>query len=222
MSKRAEAQADLAGSLTTTRAAYDLVAALYSDRFRHAHETQLLDRSLLSVFADLIQATGGGPVADLGCGPGHVTAFLQQLGLDISGLDLSPAMIALAQADYPRLRFSTGSILELPMADAQLAGILAWYSLIHLPPQELPGAIAEFARALRPGGIILLGFFGTESAAIPVQPFDHAVAPAYRLSVDQVSELLAAQGLMEIARMIREPGPQERFQHARVIATKPQ
>jgi len=95
-------------------------------------------------------------VLDAGCGPGHVTAHLAGLGLDARGLDLSPAMVEQARRLHPTLRFDAGTVLDLPAADATLAGITALYSLIHLDDAELRTALREFHRALRPGGLLLI------------------------------------------------------------------
>ncbi|WP_157420326.1 class I SAM-dependent methyltransferase, partial [Actinomadura kijaniata] len=88
-------------SLGATRAAYDAVATLYAELFRDSVEGHPLDRALVTAFAEHVWATGGGPVADLGCGPGGVTARLASLGVTAFGVDASPAMIELARQEYP-------------------------------------------------------------------------------------------------------------------------
>jgi SAM-dependent methyltransferase len=98
----------------------------------------------------------GAPVLDVGCGPGHVTAFLATLGLDARGLDLSAGMVAEARRLHPSLRFDAASMLDLPCAGEALGGIVAFYSVIHLQADQLPRAFAEFHRVLRPGGLVLL------------------------------------------------------------------
>jgi SAM-dependent methyltransferase len=81
-----------------------------------------------------------GSVADVGCGPGRITAYLRELGVDAFGIDLSPAMIGVARRDHPGLRFEVGSMTDLDLADASVAGLVAWYSLIHVPDDEIgPG-----------------------------------------------------------------------------------
>nr|WP_240943201.1 class I SAM-dependent methyltransferase [Planosporangium thailandense] len=90
---------------------------------------------MLVAFAELVRATGAGPVADLGCGPGYVTAYLCSLGLTAFGVDLSPEMIALARQAYPALRFDVGSMTALELEDGALGGVLARYSIIHTPPE---------------------------------------------------------------------------------------
>ncbi|WP_084590043.1 class I SAM-dependent methyltransferase [Lentzea albidocapillata] len=136
-------------------------------------DTRPLERAMLAAFAELAD----GPVADLGCGPGHLTAHLHSLGLDAFGLDLSPAMIALAREAHPELRFDQGSMTALDLADGVLGGILAFYSVIHMPPDELPAVFAEFFRVLAPGGHLLLGFYAGDDPE--PQEFDHKVTLAY-------------------------------------------
>ena len=117
--------------LSVTRVAYDTVAGRYAEFVDGMLAEQPLDRAMLAAFADLVRAADVGPVADLGCGPGHVTAHLHALGLTAFGVDLSPEMIALARQAHPGLRFETGSMTTLDLADGTLGGVLARYSIIH-------------------------------------------------------------------------------------------
>ncbi|TDD05399.1 class I SAM-dependent methyltransferase [Nonomuraea deserti] len=201
--------------LTATADAYDAVAALYADLFQRALDDQPLDRAALDVFAEVVRTAGGGPVAELGCGPGYVTAYLQKLGLDVFGLDLSPVMIDLAREAYPELRFEVGSMDALDLADGGLRGIVSWYSVIHTPPEELPAYLREFRRVLAPGGHLLLGFF--ESEGDPVTPFDHKVTPAYRWPIDELAALARAADFVEVGRVLREPHEGERFRQGRLL-----
>ncbi|MCX5205253.1 methyltransferase domain-containing protein [Streptomyces sp. NBC_00237] len=195
--------------LATTADAYDSVATLYADLFRDALDGSPLDRAVLAAFAEFVR---GGAVAELGCGPGAVTAHLRDLGLDVFGVDLSPAMIGIAREAYPELRFEVGSMEALDalgVADGALRGILSWYSLIHVPPEQLPAYFAEFRRVIEGGGHLLLGFF--EAEGDPVTPFDHKVTTAYRWPVDALAGLAAEAGFVEVARMLRQPGEGQRF-----------
>lgn len=206
--------------VTDTRAAYDNVAELYTELTKNVMAEQPFDRAMLGVFAELVQGNGSGPVADLGCGPGRVTAHLAALGLDAVGVDLSPRMIELARRDYPELRFSEGSLERLEFEDDALAGIVAWYSLIHLPPTRVPEVLAEFHRVVRKEGHVLLAFFG--SSQDTVDAFDHKVIRAYRWPMEQLTAELAAAGFTMISQLVRTPGPAERFPQAYLLASKDQ
>ncbi|WP_328385537.1 class I SAM-dependent methyltransferase [Streptomyces sp. NBC_00400] len=209
-------------ALSATREAYDAVASTYAQLYRDTLRDSPLDRAILGAFAEAVRASGDGQVADLGCGPGHVTAYLDELGLTAFGVDTSAAMIKLARQAYPGLRFDVGSMAELDIADGTLGGILSRWSLIHTPPQELPAILAEFHRVLAPGGHLLAGFWASEDPSHPTQVFDHAVAPAYRWSPDHLAAMLRTSGLAEVARMVREPQPTDRrqFQEVHLLARK--
>jgi SAM-dependent methyltransferase len=207
--------------LRTTRAAYDAVAVVYAERFRTALDAQPLDRALLAAFAELVRAADAGPVADLGCGPGRVTAHLHSLGVAAFGVDLSPAMVALAREAHPSLRFDEGSMTALDLTDGVLGGILAWYSIIHTPPERLPVVFAEFHRVLAPGGHLLLAFQAGGAPLGPGEPFDHKVSLSYLWSPDSLAELLGEAGLVVDARLLREPDETERSQQGYLLARKP-
>ncbi|TDD44633.1 class I SAM-dependent methyltransferase [Nonomuraea terrae] len=197
--------------LSVTAHAYDAVAVQYADLARDELVQLPLDRAVLAAFAEYAR----GPVAELGCGPGRVTAHLRDLGLDAFGIDLSPVMIDLAREEHPDLRFEVGSMDALELGDGELGGIVSWYSVIHTPPEELPPYFAEFRRVLAPGGCLLLGFFEAEGG--PVTVFDHAVAPAYRWPIDELAGLAYEAGFAEIGRMSREPREGERFRRGHLL-----
>ncbi|MFJ8644908.1 class I SAM-dependent methyltransferase [Streptomyces sp. NPDC093546] len=212
-------------ALSATREAYDAAAPAYAELFRDTLRDRPLERAMLGAFAEVVRASGGGrdgQVADLGCGPGYVTAYLAELGLAAVGVDASPAMIELARQAYPGLRFEVGSMAALEIGDGELGGVLSRWSIIHTPPHELPVVLAEFHRVLAPGGHLLVGFSATEDPSHPTQVFDHAVAPAYRWSPDHLAGLLREAGLVEVARMVCEPQPADRrqFQEVQLLARK--
>ncbi|MEU7477995.1 class I SAM-dependent methyltransferase [Lentzea sp. NPDC042327] len=138
--------------LADTRESYDTVAASYADYTRGLLDGMPHLRAALRLFAEEVD----GPVADVGCGPGDVTALLHGLGADAFGIDLSPAMVALARRNHPGLRFEVGSMTD-PLGD-RVGGVLAWWSLIHVPDELVPVVLGHFRDALRPGGLLQLGF----------------------------------------------------------------
>ena len=201
-----------------TRAAYDGVVELYASMFADGLESQPFARNMIGTFAELVRGSGNPRAADVGCGPGHLTAMLHDLGLDAFGLDLSPAMVDHARRAHPALRFKEGRMEALPVEDGALGGVLAHYSMIHTPPGELPALLAEQARALAPGGLILASFFGTGTPE-PVC-FDHRVAPAYSWPVDRFAGLMAGAGLAEFARLVHDPASERGFLDAHLLARR--
>ncbi|MDG4760706.1 class I SAM-dependent methyltransferase [Micromonospora sp. WMMD710] len=144
--------------LADNRTSYDKVAVSYAQLVTDLLAQAPYERAALALFADLVRAGGGGPVVDVGCGPGRITAHLHELGLNAFGIDLSPGMVAVARRDHPGLRFEVGSMTDLDLADGSVAGLIAWYSLIHVPDDRLRAVLAQFRRVVRPGGPLLLGF----------------------------------------------------------------
>jgi SAM-dependent methyltransferase len=203
-------------SLDETRRSYDAVAGTYAELFGDELAGKPLDRALLAAFAETVS----GPVADLGCGPGHVTAHLHGLGCAASGVDLSPEMVAVARRAYPALSFSVGDMTQLDITSGSLGGIVAFYSIIHLPPDRLPAALAEFARVLAPDGQILLAFqTGAGEVRHQTDWHGHAVAlDHYRRSPADITSHLAAAGLHVHATLTRDPLPAELTQRCYLVA----
>lgn len=202
-----------------TKAAYDGVVELYASMFSSRLETRPFARNMIGTFAEFVRDTGNLRVADVGCGPGHLTAMLHDLGLDAFGLDLSPGMIAHARLAYPTLRFDEARMEALPVEDGAVGGVLAHYSMIHTPPGELPALLAEQVRVLAPGGLLLVSFYGTEGPE-PVR-FDHKVAPAYSWPTEQFAELLAGAGLVAFARLLHDPASERGFLDTHLLARRP-
>ncbi|MET0495387.1 MAG: class I SAM-dependent methyltransferase [Actinoplanes sp.] len=192
--------------LAPTRSSYDTVASNYAELVPPLFAKDVLGRAMLAAFAEHVRADGNGPVADIGCGPGHVTAHLASLGLTVSGIDLSPRMVEIARASWPDLDFEVGSMTGLDLADGRLGGIVAWWSILHTPPDLLPVVFAEFHRTLAPGGRLLAGFHAGDETVHPTQSYGHPVSYAsYRLPPDRVAELLVQAG-MEITGQLLMPG----------------
>lgn len=210
--------------IRTAQSSYDAIADAYSERHPDGLGGRPLEEALLTAFADMVRAGGTAPVADLGSGPGYVTARLDALGLPVFGVDLSPRMVELARRAHPGLRFHVGSMTSLDLPDATLGGITALYSVIHIPDEELPGVFAEFHRVLVPGGHVLLVFqSGDEEDRVHLaERFGQRISlDYYWRTPETVAEHLEKAGLTVRARMLREPYEEETRPRAFVLARKP-
>lgn len=183
-----------------------------------------IDRSLLSAFVELIGATPGTTVLDVGCGPGRVAAFLAAQGLAVVGIDVSPAMLVAARDAHPGIGFAEGRLDKLPAADRSLAGVVCWYSLIYTPPARLDDAFVEFARVLSRSGHLLLAFqAGSGEAVHRAEALGSKLSlTSYRHALDDVTRRLAAAGLEVRATTLRAPElDHETTQQAFVFARCP-
>jgi SAM-dependent methyltransferase len=187
--------------LADTRTSYDTVATSYADVVRDALTRDPYLRGTLAMFAGMVD---GGPVADMGCGPGHVTAHLHELGVDAFGVDLSPGMVEVARRDHPGLRFEVGSMTDLDLPDASLAGLLAWWSLIHVPDELVPAVFGQFRRVLRPGGPVLLGFHVGDESRLKTEGYGgHPMkVQVYRRQPGQVAGWLRDAGFTVEAQLL--------------------
>ncbi|MGY1802226.1 class I SAM-dependent DNA methyltransferase [Blastococcus sp. SYSU D00922] len=195
--------------LVATRNGYDAIARAYAELFRSELDDAPLDRAVLQGFAELVgRDHPGGQVLEVGSGPGGVTAHLSRLGLDVSGIDLSPAMVDLAAREHPGLSFAVGEMGALDHAAGSLAGLVSWYSLIHVPEPRRPAVVAGFARVLRPGGYLLLGFQVGDGTLNLDEAFGTAVSlDFHRLRPDAVVGLLEDAGFDVVAQVVRAPEP---------------
>ena len=204
--------------LTETRNGWGAFAEEYAARFSDHLAVRIWDRALLAGFAELVR-TAPGPVVEVGSGSGIATGYLHGLGLDISGIDLSPEMVAVARRDHPHIRFEVGSMTALDRPDAALAGMVAWYSVVNLPDEALPGALAEFHRVLAPGAPVLLAFQAGDGIRV-IEDITF-----YRRRPEHVVALLEQAGFELVLRAVREPaehrGAVELTPQAYLVARRP-
>lgn len=208
--------------LAATRASYDVMAVEYAEKVGSDLDAKPLDRALLAAFAELTKAGGNGLVADVGCGPGQVTAALHRLGLDAFGIDLSPEMIAVARRTHPHLRFEVGSMLALDLPQASLGGLLAYYSIIHIPWGRRADVFDEFHRVLAPGGQLMLVFQVGDDQGHRAEAFGKAICVDwYRQQPDEIAGLLRRAGFEVWATTTRLPDSTEKTPQGYVLARKP-
>ncbi len=196
--------------VSTARAVYDATAQAYVEfvgtELTAATEGPI-DRALLAAFVQFVTEHPANRVADIGCGPGRVAAFLAGHDIDVVGIDVSPAMLALARNAHPGIQFEEGVLTALPIADQSLAGAVYWYSIIHTPPEHLDEVCIELVRVLAPHGHLLLAFqAGNGEGMHRADAYGTRISlTSYRHSPDEVVRHLTKAGLQVHARAVREP-----------------
>ena len=208
--------------LTLTSESYDKTAEEYAEWLRDDIAGRPFDRALLHAFAERVLELGNTTVVDVGCGPGRITVLLKDMGLDAFGIDLSAGMVELARKTHPMLRFDVGSMLALDLPSASVGGVLAYYSIIHLPRDRRAAALAEFFRVLAPGGQLMLAFQVGEDELHLDEAFGTAVnLTFYRQQPDEIAQLLTDAGFQLWATAVKEPEGTERTPHGFVMAIRP-
>jgi SAM-dependent methyltransferase len=207
---------------STVQTSYDRVAAEYAAHFLGELDHKPLDRALLDCFAE--QVGGHGLVGDIGCGPGQVARYLHERGLSTVGIDLSPEMVAQARQHHPGLTFRQGTMLDLEVEDGAWAGLVAFYSIIHLEHHLVPRAMAEFYRVLSPGGLVMVSFHVGRERRHRDEWWGHPVDIDFLFfERPAVERWLQEAGFVIQARIEREPyTPHEvATQRAYLLARKP-
>jgi SAM-dependent methyltransferase len=203
-----------------TARSYDAIAEQYAQQIGPELAGKPVDRALYALFAEL--AGTDGLIADVGCGPGHVAEHLASLGLTVLGVDASPGMIKAACRLYSRPRFEIGTFAALPADDGEWAGAVVPYSIIHLDRDERRAAAVELARAIRPGGWLLVAFHIADAghAAGSVEHltewWDSEVDLDFHfLDPTVVASELEAAGFTVMSRTDRQPWPEVEHQSRR-------
>lgn len=198
----------------TVRDSYDSVASAYAEHLATELDGKPLDRHLLNRFAESL--AGRGQVADLGCGPGHVTRYLHERGVQAIGVDLSPRMVETAQQLNDGVSFRTGDMTALDLGDGTLAGIVAFYSIVHFAPAALDRVFAEMRRVLVPGGLALLAFHIGDEVVHLDELFGCPVSLDFQFHqpADVVARL-GSHGMRVIEQCDRDPYPDAEHQSRR-------
>lgn len=197
---------------------YDALAPAYARQLAGELAHKPMDRAWLAAFA--ARMAGGGLVGDLGCGPGHVTAFLAAHGAAVLGLDLSAGMIREARTAHPALRFEQGDLCQLEPPPGGFAGLLAMYALIHLPREALPRALAACRAGLAPGGEFLAAVHLGEGVLRPGILWEVPVTLGFRLFAEgELDRALEAAGFVVTESLVRAPYPGVEYPSRRAYVT---
>jgi SAM-dependent methyltransferase len=200
---------------------YDAIAEEYAQQYFEELDGKPFDREILDRFAASVR--GRGRVCDLGCGPGQIARYLAARGVDAFGIDASAAMVVTARRLNPKLDFTQGDFFRLDLADGALAGIAAFYSLIHCAREELGRAVAELHRVLAPGGRLILCVHAGSDEVSRDELYGKRVAfVATLFSEDEIRSALTGAGL-RIDELTQRPPYDFEYPSTRIyaLATKP-
>ena len=167
---------------------------------------------------------GRGPVCEIGCGPGQVARYLRDRNIDVCGLDLSPQMVAEAGKKSPDIPFRVGDMRALDDTDGFYAGIVAFYSLIHIPRAEMPETLREIRRVLRAAGKLLVAFHvGDETVHLEEWWGQVVSADFHFFQIEEMRSWLKEAGFHVEEAIERPPYPElEHPSHrAYILARKP-
>jgi SAM-dependent methyltransferase len=184
------------------RASYDSAAEAYAEHLAAELEQKPLDRHLLNRFAEAVR----GPIADLGCGPGQIARYLHEQGADVRGFDLSEQMIHVARKRNPGIEFRVGDMNRLELSDGALAGVIAFYAIVHLKPADLAGVLREIRRVVAADGLVLIAFHSGDEVIHVEELFGAKVSLDFQFfEPDEVVQACQSTGLKVIERVDREP-----------------
>lgn len=191
-----------------TQIGYDRVAGEYAERFINELDYKPYDRHLLNFFAEMTK--GRGLVCDIGTGPGQIARYLHEQGAEAMGIDLSDNMVAQARLLHPDQRFEQADMRALPLEDGELAGITAFYSIIHIPREDVTTVLREFRRVLKPNGWLLLAFHIGDEVEHLDSFFDQPVSLDFTyFQIAEVRGYLEAAGFTHKLTTERAPYEQE-------------
>lgn len=197
--------------LNELQKSYDRVAEQYVEHIADELQHKPLDRQLLDRFAASVKDAG--LVCDMGCGPGHIARYLREHGVEVCGIDLSPAMLQQAKALNPDIEFQQGNMLSLEIENETFVGITAFYLIIHIPRDEVIKALTELKRVLRPGGSLLLSFhIGNETMHVEELWGEKVALDVTFFQPDEMRNYLTAAGF-EIEDVIERPPYDEKVEY---------
>lgn len=207
-----------------TKAAYDTVAATYAVVLPDTSFEASLDLAMIQNFVNQLRDRENAQVLDAGCGAGRMITYLNSLdeNLAVTGVDLSPTMIEHAKSLHPHNVIVEGDLAALPFPDCSFDGVLAWYSVIHTPSDELTAIFDECHRILRPSGLLLVAYQSGTGEQMISHPYGHELELRSFLHQTTVVEAaLHTAGFVIQASLDRAPRTTERHSQGFIVAKNP-
>jgi len=133
------------------RKGYDALSTQYRAQFKSSHENDY--PRWTDAFKALLPAHGA--VLELGCGDGIPVAQLLAADYSYTGIDLSPVQATNARKHVPHATFIVSDMASLQYPSGSFDGIIALYSIIHVPLNEQEQLFRSIFRWLKPGGCFL-------------------------------------------------------------------
>jgi ubiquinone/menaquinone biosynthesis C-methylase UbiE len=201
---------------------YNKVATEYAEKFSGEHEKKPKDQEILRRFSQEIGDKR--PVWDFGCGPGQTSKYMQNLGVDISGLDLSNQILEQARTIHPEIHFRKGNILDLDFENDSIAGVVAFYAIVHFTEKQVGMAFSEIFRVLKPGGIFLFTYhIGEETIHLDEFLGKKVDINFMFFTTDFIFSCLKDSGFIKIEIIERDPYADVEYESRRayVFAIKP-
>lgn len=174
------------------QSSYDQNAAL-----REKSEVQSWKRHELDHFLSLVDRQGGmiPDILDVGAGAGQHAQYMQEAGVEVTCIDLSPAMVEVCARKG--LHAIAMDFYNLRFADQIFDGIWAMNSLLHVPKADLLPVLREIRRVLKPGGIFYMGVYGgynsegiwEEDSCVPQRFFSFYDEERIKEKVGQIFEI---------------------------------
>lgn len=204
-----------------TRGLYAAVADAYAAALPDTRAESDADLALIGRFVASLPP-GDAPVLDAGCGTGRMLGYLAGRGVStLTGVDLSPEMLAHAKLSHPDVPLAVADLRALPVADGAVRGILCWYAVIHTPDAGIPAIAAEFARVTAPGGAVLLAFqAGTGERTSPGAYGQDVTLHAVLHEPARVAEVFEHAGFDIVETVRRAPSGHGRHPQGFVLARR--
>ncbi|MDK2907938.1 MAG: hypothetical protein PWQ87_396 [Candidatus Woesearchaeota archaeon] len=156
----------------------------------------------LSEFCSLLKK--GAKILDAGCGPARDVEYLNEEGFDAFGIDFSKEMVRIGKNLVPKCNIEIADFLEKEFKEESFGGIWCNASLIHIPKEEVKGALLKFYKWLEHDGILFLSMIeGKGHKEIRIKRFYQNPLPVFFYELDELMGLLEEAGF-EIIKHHRE------------------